>query len=124
MRKPIALLAAAALVASGLAAPAAAQRGRDAERSDQAAARSDQPAQRGRNAARSDQATARQQMQAGREISPREIERRIVPRMRGSDYLGFEYDPGGAYRFKFLKDGQVTWVDVDARTGRVLRVSR
>jgi uncharacterized membrane protein YkoI len=58
-------------------------------------------------------------------MAPREIERRIVPRMRGSDYLGFEYDSGArAYRFKFLKEGQVTWVDVDARTGRVLRVSR
>jgi uncharacterized membrane protein YkoI len=105
MRKPIAILAAAALVAGGLAAPAAAQRGRDAPRGDQA--------------------TARQEMQAGREMAPRDIERRIVPQMRGSDYLGFEYDSGAsAYRLKFLKEGQVTWVDVDARTGRVLRVSR
>ena len=64
-------------------------------------------------------------MQAGREMAPREIERRIIPQMKGSDYLGFEYDPGAsAYRLKFLKDGQLTWVDVDARTGRVLRVSR
>ena len=68
---------------------------------------------------------AREQMQAGRELAPREIERRIIPQMRGSDYLGFEYDAGAsAYRLKFLKDGQVTWVDVDARTGRVMRVSR
>lgn len=106
MRKPIALLAAAALVAGGLAAPAAAQ-------------------QRARDDARGDQATARQEMQAGREMAPRDIERRIVPQMRGSDYLGFEYDDrASAYRLKFLKEGQVTWVDVDARTGRVLRVSR
>jgi len=105
MRKQIATLAAAALVAGGLAAPAAAQRGRDAERGDQA--------------------SAREQMQAGREMAPRDIERRIVPQMKGSDYLGFEYDSGAsAYRLKFLKDGQVTWVDVDARTGRVMRVSR
>jgi len=105
MRKQIALLAAAALVAGGLAAPAAAQRAR--------------------NPAQDAQASARQEMQAGRELSPREIERRIIPQMRGSDYLGFEYDDGAsAYRLKFLKEGQVTWVDVDARTGRVLRVSR
>jgi uncharacterized membrane protein YkoI len=105
MRKQIALLAAAALVAGGLAAPAAAQRGRDA--------------------AQGAQASAREQMRAGRELAPREIERRIIPQMRGSDYLGFEYDDGAsAYRLKFIKDGQVTWVDVDARTGRVLRVSR
>jgi Ni/Co efflux regulator RcnB len=105
MRKLIATLAAAAFVAGGLGAPAAAQRGR--------------------NPGQDAQASAREQMQAGREMAPREIERRIIPQMRGSDYLGFEYDDGAsAYRLKFLKDGQVTWVDVDARTGRVLRVSR
>jgi len=105
MRKHIATCAAAAFVAGGLAAPVAAQRGRDA--------------------ARGDQASAREQMQAGREMAPREIERRIIPQMKGSDYLGFEYDSGAsAYRLKFLKEGQVTWVDVDARTGRVMRVSR
>ena len=105
MHKPIATLAATALVAGGLVAPATAQRAR--------------------NAAQGEQAMAREQMQAGRELAPREIERRIVPQMRGSDYLGFEYDDGAsAYRLKFLKEGQVTWVDVDARTGRVLRVSR
>jgi uncharacterized membrane protein YkoI len=104
MRKQIAFLAAAIFV-GGLAAPAAAQRGRDA--------------------AQGDQAMAREQMQAGRTMSSREIERRIVPQMRGSDYLGFEYDAGAsAYRLKFIKEGQVTWVDVDARTGRVMRVSR
>jgi len=105
MRKLIATLAAAALVAAGLAAPAAAQRGRDSTRGDQD--------------------SARQQMEAGHEMSPREIERRIIPQMRGHDYLGFEYDGGAsAYRLKFLKEGKVTWVDVDARTARVLRVSR
>jgi hypothetical protein len=104
MRKLIATLAAAALVAGGVAAPAVAQRGRNAEQGEQ-----------GR---------AREQMQAGRELSPREIERRILPSMKGHDYLGFEYDPGGAYRLKFMKDGHVTWIDVDARTGRTLRVSR
>ena len=105
MRKQIVILAAAACVAVGPSAPAAAQRGRD-------------PAQ-------GDQAMAREDMQAGRTMSARDIERRIIPQMKGSDYLGFEYDPGAsAYRLKFLKDGQVTWVDVDARTGRVMRVSR
>lgn len=105
MRKQIATFAAAAFVVGGLAAPAASQRGRDA--------------------AQGEQASAREQMQAGRELAPRDIERRIVPQMKGSDYLGFEYDPGAsAYRLKFLKEGQVTWVDVDARTGRVMRVSR
>jgi hypothetical protein len=72
-----------------------------------------------------DQATARQEMRAGREMSPREIERRVIPQMRGHEYLNYEYDgDASAYRLKFLKDGQVVWVDVDARTARILRVSR
>lgn len=106
MRKPIALVLTAALLAGGLAAPAAAQRGRDGPQG-------------------GDQASARQEMLAGRTMSSREIERRVVPQMRGHDYLSFEYDAGAsAYRLKFIKDGQVTWVDVDARTGRVMRISK
>lgn len=104
MRKLIASIAAAAVLAGGLAVPADAQRG---------------------SGSRGDQATARQEMRAGRQMPSREIERRIVPQMKGSDYLGLEYDSAaGAYRLKFIKDGQVSWVDVDARTGRVLRISK
>lgn len=74
---------------------------------------------------REDQQSVRTHMQAGRVMSVREIERRIIPQMRGNEYLGFEYDGvATAYRLKFIKDGQVVWVDVDARTARVLRVSR
>ena len=55
---------------------------------------------------REDQASARQQM-------------------KGHDYLTFEYDgAASAYRLKFMKEGQVVWVDVDARTARILRISR
>lgn len=100
MRKLLASFVAVALVSGGLAVPAAAQ-------------------------SRGDQASARQEMKAGREMSPREIERRVLPQMRGHDYLSFEYDPdSSAYRLKFIKEGQVVWVDVDARTARILRVSR
>ncbi len=111
MRKLIAFLAAAALLAGGLTAPVAAQRDRG----------------EGRGAgARSDQMSARQEMQAGRSMSSREIERRVVPQMRDKgEYLGFQYDgTASAYRLKFIKEGQVTWVDVDARTGRILRIAR
>ena len=100
MRKLFAPLFAAALLAGGFAAPAAAQ-------------------------SRGDQASARKQMEAGQTLPSREIERRVVPQMPGNDYLGFEYDAGAsAYRLKFIRGTQVTWVDVDARTGRVLRVSK
>ena len=111
MRKLIASFAAAALLAGGLAAPVAAQR--------------DRGEGRGAGAA-SDQMSARQEMQAGRSMSSREIERRVVPQMRDKgEYLGFQYDgTASAYRLKFIKEGQVTWVDVDARTGRILRIAR
>ena len=100
MRKLFASFVAAALVTGAVAMPAAAQ-------------------------TRGDQASAREEMKAGRNLPVREIERRVVPQMRGHDYLSFEYDGGNsAYRLKFMKEGQVLWVDVDARTARILRVSR
>lgn len=75
---------------------------------------------------RGEQANARAEMQAGRNLPIREIERRIIPRMRDTDeYIGFEYDSTAqAYRLKFVREGRMIWVDVDARTARVLRVSR
>ena len=74
---------------------------------------------------REDQRSVRDHMQAGRVMSSREIERRILPRMPGDEYLGFEFDGvATAYRLKFIREGRVIWVDVDARTARVLHVSR
>ena len=71
-----------------------------------------------------EQGEARREMQAGNILKSREIEARVLPTMRGHDYLGFEYDPAAmAYRLKFIRDGRVSFVDVDARTGRVLRRS-
>lgn len=72
-----------------------------------------------------DQQNAREEMKAGRNMSRREIERRIVPQMKGYEYLGFEYDGTvQAYRFKFIRDGKVVWVDVDPKTAQILRVQR
>ncbi|MBV9931333.1 MAG: hypothetical protein JO013_10360 [Alphaproteobacteria bacterium] len=57
----------------------------------------------------------------GRFMPLRAIEDRIVPRMRGFDYLGPELEHGAArYRLKFMRGQQVVWVDVDARTGEIL----
>ncbi|MEM9501654.1 MAG: PepSY domain-containing protein [Pseudomonadota bacterium] len=73
---------------------------------------------------RSDQGEARKEMRAGNQLSLREIERRVLPRMKGSEYLGPAYDSTArAYRLKFIKDGRVTYVDVDARTGRIINRS-
>lgn len=75
--------------------------------------------------ARNDQNEARKEMKAGNVLSLREIERRILPQMRGSEYLGPAYDgTARAYRLKFIKDGRVTYIDVDARTGRIIKRSR
>jgi len=74
---------------------------------------------------RGDQASAREEMKAGNVHSLREIERRVLPTMPGAQYLGPEYDRAAmVYRLKFIREGRVTFVDVDARTARVLRVSR
>ncbi|WP_239018180.1 hypothetical protein [Sphingomonas flavalba] len=71
-------------------------------------------------ARRGDQYEAYRARVHGQVRSLREIEGRIVPRMPGSTYIGPEFDSAsGNYRLKFLRGGQVIWVDVDGRTGQV-----
>ena len=48
-----------------------------------------------------------------------QIERRVLPRMGGADYLGPEMR-GQNLRMKFMDKGKVIWVDVDPRTGRII----
>ena len=61
--------------------------------------------------------------QQGRALPLPQIERRVRPFMGGADYLGPELN-GGTYRLKFMENGRVIWVDVDALTGRIVRRSR
>jgi uncharacterized membrane protein YkoI len=61
--------------------------------------------------------------QRGRALPLPQLERRVLPFMGGADYLGPELN-GGSYRLKFMENGRVIWVDVDAQTGRILRRSR
>ena len=58
----------------------------------------------------------------GRSMPLPQLERRVMPMMGGADYLGPELN-GDAYRFKFMQNGRVIWVDVDGQ-GRVIRRSR
>jgi uncharacterized membrane protein YkoI len=68
-----------------------------------------------------EQDAALRALQEGRIMPLRTIESIVVPRMRGFDYLGPELDAAsGRYRLKFLRAGEVVWVDVDARTGQIL----
>jgi hypothetical protein len=106
MRKLLFPLVAGAVLASGVATPALAAQNRG------------------------DQASARKEMRAGNVKTLREIERIVVPQIerRGKiEYLTPEWDEvARAYRLKFIDNarGQVIWVDVDARTARILRVSK
>ena len=58
----------------------------------------------------------------GRSMPLPMLERRIMPMMGGADYLGPELN-GDTYRFKFMQNGRVIWVDVDGQ-GRIIRRSR
>jgi hypothetical protein len=92
------ILAAAALGASLLTSPALAKPPRDADRAFEAT-------------------------REGRSMPLPKIERRVIPFMDGADYLGPEFN-GRTYRLKFMKNGHVIWVDVDAATGRIIGRSR
>ena len=72
-----------------------------------------------------EQGFARREMRAGNVRSLRDIERRVLPTMQGMQYLGPEYDPAAmVYRLKFIRDGRVVFVDVDARSGSIISQSR
>ena len=72
-----------------------------------------------------EQGQVRKDIRAGNVRSLRDIEGRILPTMPGMQYLGPEYDPVvPAYRLKFIRDGKVVFVDVDARSGAVLKQTR
>jgi hypothetical protein len=67
-----------------------------------------------------EQGLVRKEMRAGNVLSLRDIEGRVLPTMPGAQYLGPEYDPVAmAYRLKFIKDGRVSFVDIDARSGQI-----
>ena len=73
-------------------------------------------------ARRDDQGVAREEMAKGKVKRLEDIERAVIPRMRGMQYLGPEYDSvAQVYRLKFIDRGRVIFVDVDARTGGILR---
>ena len=70
-----------------------------------------------------DQDRVGQAVREGRVMPLPKIEQRVMPFMGGADYLGPEYN-GGTYRLKFMRNGKVIWIDVDAQTGRIIGRSR
>lgn len=68
-----------------------------------------------------EQGLARKELRAGTVRSLRDIEARVLPAMGGMQYLGPEYDPAAmVYRLKFIQNGRVVFVDVDARSGQII----
>lgn len=73
---------------------------------------------------RDGQGDARRELRAGNVQTLRQIENRVLPQMRGMDYLGMDEFVANTYRLKFIRDGRVVFVDVDARTGRIINVMK
>lgn len=63
-------------------------------------------------------------VEAGEIVPFESIRQRVASQVRGN-YMGVEFDePTLTYRFRFLVDGEVINVDVDARTGQRRRQSK
>ncbi|RVQ65750.1 hypothetical protein EKN06_12530 [Croceicoccus ponticola] len=76
------------------------------------------------NDKRDGQGEARRELRAGNVQTLRQIENRVLPQMKGMDYLGMDEFVANTYRLKFIREGRVVFVDVDARTGRIINVMR
>ena len=72
-----------------------------------------------------EQGQVRKDQREGNVQSLRQIERKVLPKMKQMQYLGPEYDPAAmAYRLKFIGKGRVYFVDVDARSGKIIAFSK
>jgi hypothetical protein len=107
----------AAAIAAGLTSTAAlADRPRDrAPRIENQRIDVDRPAR--------EQQRAFEAIREGRSMPLPQLERRVLPFMGGADYLGPELN-GAIYRFKFMQNGRVIWIDVDGQSGRIIRRSK
>lgn len=65
-----------------------------------------------------EQDAAYEAAQQGRSLTLPEIRARI--RIPGAQFIGAEMIGPSMYRLKFMRGAQVIWIDVEARTGRVL----
>ena len=71
-----------------------------------------------------EQVQIRKDLRSGQILTLSQIEQRILPTMQGMEYIGPDYDKVAmAYRLKFIRDGKVIFVDVDARSGAILNRS-
>ena len=74
-----------------------------------------------RKVPRGDQDAAFEALKRGRIMPLKSLESRVIPHFPGASYIGPEFDSDTQqYRMKFIRGGRVIWVDVDARSGRIL----
>jgi hypothetical protein len=69
---------------------------------------------------RDEQAGAYRAMQQGEVLSLPEIRRRVSISVPGAQFIGVEIIGGMIYRLKYMRGSEVIWIDVDARTGRIV----
>lgn len=73
---------------------------------------------------RGEQSTVFEARKAGRILPLDQIVRRVSSQLPGWEYSGFSFDAdsGGnaVYKLVFMRDGDVTWIYVDGRTGNTL----
>ena len=70
---------------------------------------------------RGDQAAAFQARRAGKLQPLDQIVKRVSGQLPGWDYTGFDFDADSSgravYKLVYVRDGNVTWIYVDGRTG-------
>ena len=69
---------------------------------------------------RTEQNGAYRAMQQGQTLPFPEIRRRVEITVSGAQFIGVEVIGGMIYRLKYMRGSEVIWIDVDARTGRIV----
>jgi hypothetical protein len=78
------------------------------------------PAFAQRGLQRDEQTGAYRAMQQGEVLSLPEIRRRVSITVPNAQFIGVEIIGGMIYRLKYMRGAEVIWIDVDARTGRIV----
>ncbi len=69
---------------------------------------------------RGEQNGAYRAMQQGEALPLPEIRRRVSITVPNAQFIGVEIIGGMTYRLKYMRGAEVIWIDVDARTGRII----
>jgi len=78
------------------------------------------PALAQRGLQRDEQSGAYRAMQQGEVLPFPEIRRRVSITVPNAQFIGVEIIGGMIYRLKYMRGAEVIWIDVDARTGRIV----